>query len=358
MKNPFTKQTVKGYKAFNKGLTCLGFQYELGKDFTMEGKPELCKRGFHFCKNLSDVYHYYTFDTENTVVCEVEVFGDVVDEEEGNKSVTNGIRLLRILNAEQAANNNGNKNIGHSNTGDRNTGDSNTGHSNTGHWNTGDRNTGHINTGHCNTGDRNTAHSNTGDCNTGDRNTGHSNTGDCNTGHSNTGDRNTGDSNTGHWNTGDRNTGDSNTGHCNTGHWNTGDRNTGHCNTGDRNTGHSNTGHWNTSNFNTGSFNTEEVTEVLVFNKICSKKEWDNAEKPSCLYFSVNEWINFEGMTDEEKKYYGTSKFTGGYMKKLDYKEAFTKSMKNASKEEIELVKKLPNFDAKVFEEISGFKIK
>jgi len=308
MKNPFTKQTVKGYKAFNKGLTCLGFQYELGKDFTMEGKPELCKRGFHFCKNLSDVYYYYTFDTENTVVCEVEVFGDVVDEEEGNKSVTNGIRLLRILNAEQAANNNGNKNIGHSNTGHCNTGDRNTGHSNTGDRNTGHRNTGHINTGHCNTGDRNTGHSNTGDRNTGHSNTGHSNTGDCNT--------------------------------------------------GARNTGHSNTGHWNTSNFNTGSFNTEEVTEVLVFNKICSKKEWDNAEKPSCLYFSVNEWINFEGMTDEEKKYYGTSKFTGGYMKKLDYKEAFTKSMKNASKEEIELVKKLPNFDAKVFEEISGFKIK
>ena len=63
---------VKGYKAFNKGLKCLDFQYELGKDFVMEEQPILCKKGFHFCKNLSDVYSYYAFDTENTVVCEIE----------------------------------------------------------------------------------------------------------------------------------------------------------------------------------------------------------------------------------------------------------------------------------------------
>jgi len=316
MKKLFKKQPIKGYKAFNKGLTCLGFQYELGKDFVKEGKLELCKNGFHFCRNLSDVYSHYAFDTENTVVCEVEAFGDVIDDE--TKSITNGIRLIRILNVEQASNNNGSKNIGHSNTG----------HSNTGHSNTGDRNTGHRNTGDRNTGDRNTGYRNTGDRNTGYRNTGDSNTGDWNTGHSNTGYRNTGDRNTGHSNTGDSNTGD----------WNTGD--------------------WNTSNFNTGSFNTEEVLEVLVFNKMCSKKEWDKAEKPSCLYFSVNEWVNFEDMTKKEKEENGTSKFTGGFMRKLDYKEAFTKSMKNASREEIELVKKLPNFNTDVFYEISGFRIK
>jgi hypothetical protein len=301
-------KTVKGYKAFDKGLVCRGMQYELGKDFIMEDKPVLCKKGYHFCKNLSDVYSYYAYDTENTVVCEVEAFGDVIDEKDGNKSVTNGIRLLRILNAEQASNNNGNKNVGHSNTGHRNTGHRNTGDSNTGDWNTGD---------------------------------------------SNTGDWNTGDSNTGDWNTGDSNTGHSNTGDSNTGHRNTGDRNT-----GDRNTGHSNTGDWNTANFNTGSFNTEEVSEVLVFNKMCSKKEWDNAYKPACLYFAINEWVNFEDMTKNEKEVYYTSKYTGGFMRKLDYKTQFTKSMKKASKEEIELVKQLPNFDAKVFESISGFKIK
>jgi hypothetical protein len=45
-------------------------------------------------------------------------------------------------------------------------------------------------------------------------------------------------------------------------------------------------------------------------------------------------------------------------MRKINYKKAFTKSMQNAKEEDIELVKKLPNFDADVFEEISGFRIK
>ena len=44
-------------------------------------------------------------------------------------------------------------------------------------------------------------------------------------------------------------------------------------------------------------------------------------------------------------------------MKKLDYKEAFTNSLKKASKGDLELIKKLPNFNSKIFEEISGFKL-
>jgi len=63
-------------------------------------------------------------------------------------------------------------------------------------------------------------------------------------------------------------------------------------------------------------------------------------------------------MTEEEKEVHYGAKTAGGFIKTIDYKEAFSNSMKNASKEEIEQIKKLPNFDAKVFEEISGFKIK
>ena len=172
----------------------------------------------------------------------------------------------------------------------------NTGHGNTGYWNTGDRNT----------GDRNTGHRNTGHWNTGDRNTGHWNTGDRNTGHSNTGHRNTGHRNTGHWNTGDSNTGDSNT--------------------GDSNTGDRNTGHWNTSNYNTGFFNTEEVKVIKVFNKECDKKVWDNCKKPFFIYFDLSK----------------------------DYKKSFKESFNKATREDVELLINLPNFDYKVFEEISG----
>ena len=95
-----------------------------------------------------------------------------------------------------------------------------------------------------------------------------------------------------------------------------------------------------------------------MFGKLCKREKWDEAIKPSCLFFDVNVWVNYEDMTEKEKKEIGSSKYTGGYMKKLDYKEAFTASMKKATREEIEQVKKLPNFDSKIFEEISGFKIK
>jgi len=352
---------VRGYKAFKQGLVCRDFQYELGKDFYHDGEISLCNSGFHFCKSLGDVYLYYTFGTD-ILVGEVESEGEVIDEEEGTKSVTNHLRIIRILNAEEASNNNGLNNIGHSNTGDwntghRNTGHRNTGHSNTGDWNTGDRNTGHRNTGHRNTGDWNTGDRNTGDWNTGHRNTGDWNTGHWNTGHRNTGHRNTGHSNTGDWNTGDRNTGDWNTGDRNTGDRNTGDWNTGDWNTGHRNTGHSNTGNWNTGDRNTGYLNTITPDEVLVFNKPCKREEWDKVEKPDWMFFDVNKWINFEDMTDEEKEQIGCSKYTGGYMKKLDYKQAFQESYNKASKEDQQAIKKLPNWDKHIFFEISGIMI-
>jgi hypothetical protein len=287
---------VRGYKGFEKGLLCRGYQYELGKDFYYKGDIELCQSGFHFCKNLSDVYSYYGFN-DDTVVCEVETVGDVIDEECGNKSVTNHLKLVRMLNAEQKANNNGSGNTGHSNTGEWNTGNCNTGE-----WNTGEWNTGHRNTGNCNTGE---------------------------------------------WNTGEWNTGYSNTGHSNTGHSNTGHRNTGHWNTGE----------WNTASFHVGSFNTKDAEEVLVFNKLCKKDVWDNAEKPNCFYFDTKQYIPFEEMTEEEKNKYPSAKVCGGYVKDIPHKEAWAKALKDISKEDIKMIKNLPNWDAGVWEEITGVKL-
>ena len=199
------------------------------------------------------------------------------------------------------------------------------------------QNTGNKNTGGCNTGDSNTGHSNTG----------HSNTGDWNTGHSNTGHRNTGDWNTGNKNTSDRNTGYKNTGDRNTGSWNTGDRNTGDCNTGD----------WNTCDKETGYFNTVNPTHINVFNKPCPIVIWNEADKPSFLYFKLTEWILKSNMTDEEKTDNATFKTTGGYLKSYGYQEAFQASYAKASDEDKALLLKLPNFDAEVFKEISGIDV-
>lgn len=63
-------------------------------------------------------------------------------------------------------------------------------------------------------------------------------------------------------------------------------------------------------------------------------------------------------MTDKEKEDNSSHTTTSGYVRKYDYKEAFQKSYNNASKEEKELLLKLPNFDADVFFEISGIDVR
>jgi len=184
-------------------------------------------------------------------------------------------------------------------------------------------------------------HNNTGDCNTGNRNIG-----DCNTGHWNTGDYNTGHCNTGDYNTGNRNTGHCNTGDCNTGNRNIGDCNTGHCNIGDYNTGHWNTGHCNTIT----------PDEILIFNKLGKREDWDNAKKPNWMFVDLTEWINESNMTDKEKEAYPSYVTTGGYLKCYpSLKAAYIEAWENADKEDRDKTFKLPNFDPVVFEEIFGF---
>jgi len=195
-------------------------------------------------------------------------------------------------------------------------------------------NTGSWNTGISNTGDSNTGDRNTGDRNTGNWNTGNSNTGDSNTGDRNTGDRNTGISNTGDSNTGDRNTGIRNTGIRNTGNRNTGDRNTGDRNTGNRNTGDRNTGNWNTGDCNTGSFNTKKPKYTQLFNKNILTTRYEKISFPDWLYFEL--------------------KITEGLTNKQNYKISFINSFEKATKEELLATTKLPNFNYKIFEEISG----
>ena len=59
-------------------------------------------------------------------------------------------------------------------------------------------------------------------------------------------------------------------------------------------------------------------------------------------------------MNDEEKEEYYWYKTTNGYLKKKSFKGCWKESFDNASKEDVAKTLKLPNFDYKVFEEISG----
>ena len=166
---------MKGYKAFNKDLTCRGMQYEVGKEYVFDGEPIPCRQGFHFCETIADCYEFYA-GSDDTRICEIEAVGDIA--EEGVERVTNKIRILAEITCENLRK-------------------GNTGKSNSGYWNSGDRNSGYRNGGYRNSGDRNSGDRNSGDWNSGDRNSGDSNSGDWNSG-----DRNSGD-----WNSGDRNSG-------------------------------------------------------------------------------------------------------------------------------------------------------
>jgi hypothetical protein len=80
---------LKGYKAFNKGLICKGFQFEVGKEYEQKGNLKCCNNGFHLCENPLDVLDYYNL-TESEFA-EVEVLGDIDREE--NKIATNKIKI-------------------------------------------------------------------------------------------------------------------------------------------------------------------------------------------------------------------------------------------------------------------------
>ena len=89
---------VKAYKGFNKDMTCRGFQYEEGMEYTFEGDIKLCERGFHACEAPMDVFFFYAPAT--SVFHEVEV-DEVSNEREGDsKIVARKIRIGKRLSVQ------------------------------------------------------------------------------------------------------------------------------------------------------------------------------------------------------------------------------------------------------------------
>lgn len=173
-----------------------------------------------------------------------------------------------------------------------------------------------------NIGCGNTGRSNEGDCNAGDfnigsRNVGNLNAGDFNTGDSNTGIDNVGNDNRGSLNSGSSNVGHSNTGSFNLGSFNSGDYNTGHANTGSFNRGNRNSGKWNVCNNSCGFFNTAEPPAHMF-------------DKPTGLRASeirLPKWLQ---------------------------KGDLNASLQSAEIDDLQATFALPNFDAAIFERITG----
>ena len=196
---------------------------------------------------------------------------------------------------------------------------------------------------------------NTGNRNSGYWNSGDWNSGDWNSGNRNSGNRNSGNRNSGNWNSGNWNSGYRNSGYRNSGNWNSGDWNSGNWNSGNWNSGDWNSGYGNSTNRESGIFNSEEPT-IRMFNKPTNLK-WDEIDHPHFNEFYLTKWIPEEDMTDYEKGANPMFHIRQGYLKTFSYKEAWANFWKDTDEENRKKFLALPNFDAKVFEDITGINV-
>lgn len=114
-----------------------------------------------------------------------------------------------------------------------------------------------------------------------------------------------------------------------------------------------NSGDFNSGDLNSGYFNTDEPF-IRMFNKNTKLKR-DEICIPSFCYFNLTVWVSHDTATDEEKEEYKKEiEVSGGFLKTLDYKEAWRLAWDKASKEEHLKMLELPNWDNEVFKEISG----
>ena len=86
--------SVKGYKAFNKGMKCKDKQYEENTTYEENGN-EICEAGvMHFCEEPFDVLNYYSLVDDNGDIsdfAEVEAVGNVYKRED--KTATNKLHI-------------------------------------------------------------------------------------------------------------------------------------------------------------------------------------------------------------------------------------------------------------------------
>ena len=92
---------MKAYKGFDKNLQCRGFQYEVGKTYTMpEGENvKLCKKGFHACVNVIDCFNYY--EPAKSRYCEVELEDVSSEIDNDSKRVARTITIVRELTLDE-----------------------------------------------------------------------------------------------------------------------------------------------------------------------------------------------------------------------------------------------------------------
>ena len=89
------EKKIIAYKGFNKNLKCRDFQYEVGKEYEMDGDIKCCERGFHACESPLEVFDHYDMLTSR--FAEVEQSGEIDKEENTTKVCSSKIKVKAEL---------------------------------------------------------------------------------------------------------------------------------------------------------------------------------------------------------------------------------------------------------------------
>jgi len=89
------EKVIKSYKGFDKNMQCQGFQYEVGKEYEIDGDIKCCNRGFHACESPLEVFDHYNM--LNSRFAEVEQSGKIDKEYKSTKVCSSRIKVKAEL---------------------------------------------------------------------------------------------------------------------------------------------------------------------------------------------------------------------------------------------------------------------
>lgn len=91
------EEHIVGYKGFKRDLSCLGFQYEVGKEYENTKTIWACENGFHACQFPLDVLRYYGGFTDR--YCIVEQWGFI--DERDKKRASSNIKIVKEISLRE-----------------------------------------------------------------------------------------------------------------------------------------------------------------------------------------------------------------------------------------------------------------
>lgn len=91
------EEHIVGYKGFKRDLSCIGFQYEIGKEYENTKTIWACENGFHACQFPLDVLRYY--GGFNDRYCIVEQWGFI--DERDKKRASSNIKIVKEISLRE-----------------------------------------------------------------------------------------------------------------------------------------------------------------------------------------------------------------------------------------------------------------